>query len=148
MNSPMTMNCFAGVIAILVMCSCLRAEGTVQISSVYLSPVDVSDRAPNCRWVTVRIAVEKEQSGEDPTVVLSFAKFASFPPEISVEITPPWISATLAGSSAFHIRVCSSYKMPGRFEVEAAILGVGPREKFKILPPDPPARAEINTPIP
>src|SRR5437867_2693433 len=105
MNSPMTMNCFGGVIAILVMCSCLRAEGTVQISSVYLSPVDVSDRAPNCRWVTVRIAVEKDQSGEDPIVHLSFAKYRSFPAEIAVEITPAWILATLAGSSAFHVRV-------------------------------------------
>jgi len=148
----MALRCFAGLIAILLMSPYVRAQGTVQISSVSIAsfdnnrPVFIVPQGPGCRWVTARIAVQKEQSGEDPTVTISFR----YPTNLPVQITPSWISATLSGSTAFHVLVCSPIKTPGRFVVEAAIPSVGPAEKFKILPPNQPSAAlvELSTPIP
>jgi len=149
----MKLRFFAGLIAVLLRSPFVIAQGTVQISSVSISafdsnrPVSIAPQGPGCRWVTVQIAVQKEQSGQDPTVSLSFFKS---PANIAVQITPSWISATLGGSAAFHLLVCSPIRTQGGFEVEAAIADVRPADKFRILPPTPSsaARVLLNTPIP
>jgi hypothetical protein len=151
MNFSMTFRCFWSLAVILALSLFARAQGTIQVSSVTVSPNDpFHDRQPGCAWATVHVTVNKQNVSEDPTLLLSVYKYRSSPAEIAVEVSPPWVQATIPGTAAFDFRVCTSGQRPGKFSIEAAIAvnGVAPRNKFVILKPDPPEAAQAEITIP
>ena len=132
----MSRRLFQALVGTTLASSALLAQGTVQITLISVSPASpLWGHQSECVWVTVEVAVSGANIVDKPTLALAVAGYTTTPPEVKVDVQPPDIDATLSGPAAFQFKACSPSKTPGTFTVAAAILGVAPRAKFKVLPP-------------
>jgi hypothetical protein len=135
-NSFRLVAVFIGLTAFSFRAAPQAPKGTVKIGDVTISQVQPPTEAGTCATANVPVEVVLAEGGPRPRVALSIFKHSSFPAPVDVEITPTWITATLAGPSEFHVRVCAK-PPPGQSNakviIQAAINGVGPESAYSVL---------------
>lgn len=109
---------------------------TVQIVGVRLLPDRIQKGTSKCVQFDVAVETNTTTLADGPRLVLSGVKSSSMPAEMGIDPAEEVIDATLSGPAIFHLGVCpreGAWTIAGKIKVSAAILGVGPEGKFKIL---------------